>query len=225
MPDIFTSPKTTTHIINKKRLYAGRNTHLLTSDSSTIKPRPLHVFSSLIRQPHGFSFFQQDKDEDIILFTRRHFATNLIWIILTVIALLIPMLLTLFLQSFILPIPPISLSMKIIFILFYYFIIIGFAFYNFIDWFYNIGIITQKRLIDIDYLRLTYIDVAITQLSEIEDVIYTQQGFMASFFDYGDIIAHTVATIKGKEDFIFESVPQPTQIVEIISNLLGDKVD
>lgn len=77
-------------------------------------------------------------------------------------------------------------------------------------------------MIDIDFMQLTYIDIAITQLSEIEDVVYKQKGFFSSFFDYGDVVAHTVATFKGKEDFVFESIPHPAEVVDLISKLLGD---
>jgi hypothetical protein len=209
MPDIFTAPNTT----NK------------TTINNSNKPAPAFkicapgVFSALAHHPRGLNFAHQDEDEEIILFTRRHFITNLPWIIVASLALLIPLLFSPVLQLLNLPLFRLPLSAAIILLCFYYLIIIGFAFYNYLDWFYNIGIVTQKRILDIDFMHLSYIDIAITQLPEIEDVIHRQKGFFASFFDYGDVIAHT---IPGKENFVFERIPHPTQVVDIMSKLMAD---
>jgi hypothetical protein len=174
------------------------------------------IFSSLIKYPRKFSFVHQDKNEQIILFVRRHFAVNFLWITISVITAALPLFIFTFLtlNGIFLP-----LSFILILTTFYYLIVIGYAFYNFIEWFYNIGIITQKRIIDIDFIRLSYIDVAITQLPEIEDVVHKQKGFFASFFDYGDVIAHTVA---GQEDFIFEKIPRPALVTDLLSKMIAD---
>ena len=114
------------------------------------------------------------------------------------------------------------MNLSIILILFYYLLVLGFALYSFADWFYNIGIASDKRLFDLDFTQLSQIDVALTLLTEVEDVIYKQQGFFASYFNYGDVIAHTVT---GKEEFVFEKVPKPDKVVEIISRYIGDTGD
>lgn len=210
MPDIFTAQpkpanKTTINNINQP--------------VPVIKITNLGIFSALAHHPHGLNFAHQEKDEEIILFTRRHFVTNLPWIIITFIALFIPLLFSPILRLLKLSQFSPSLSVAIILSCFYYLMVFGFAFYNFLDWFYNIGIVTQKRILDIDFMHLSYIDIAITQLPEVEDVVHRQKGFFASFFDYGDVIAHTV---PGKENFVFERIPHPTLVVDIMSKLIGD---
>lgn len=204
MPDIFTAPKTTQNINESQ-----------TAPSTT----PLGVFSALAYHPHGLNFIHQEKDEQIIIFTRRHLITNLPWITIVFIAALAPLLLLFALYA--LDLPAFSLPLPLSFILtsFYYLLITGFAFYNFLDWFYNIGIITQKRVLDIDFIHLSYIDIAITQLPEIEDVVHRQKGFLASFFDYGDVVAHTV---HAKEEFVFEKIPHPARVVDILSKMIQD---
>lgn len=208
MPDIFTAPNTTDKTIN--------NTN---QPVANIKINAPGIFSALAHHPAGLTFAHQEKDEQIILFTRRHFVTNIPWIITASIALFLPFLLPSILQLLNLTLFSLPLSSAIILLCFYYLMIIGFAFYNFLDWFYNIGIVTQKRILDIDFMHLSYIDIAITQLPEVEDVVHRQKGFFASFFDYGDVIAHTV---PGKENFVFEMIPHPTQVVDIMSKLIGD---
>lgn len=207
MPDIFISPKTTETI---------NNTH---QPDAALKIAAPGIFAALAHHPHGITFAHQEKNEQIILFTRRHFVTNLPWIIITFTAILTPLLFSSILQLINLPLFSLPLSLSIDLLFFYYIMIFGFAFYNFLDWFYNIGIVTQKRILDIDFMHLSYIDIAITQLPEVEDVVQRQKGFFASFFDYGDVIAHTV---PGKENFVFERIPHPAQVVDIMSKLIGD---
>lgn len=225
MPDIFTTSKTSTKL-NSSNTYqhisAKPGTDLNTAKQGIgllpeLKTAVPGIFSALVHLPVGFTFVHQEKDEQIILFTRRHFITNFVWIAIAFIALLIPPLFPFFLQLLNLPAFSPPLSLTIILLLFYYLLILGFVLYNFVDWFYNIGIITEKRIIDIDFLRLSYIDIAIAQLTDVEDVIHKQKGFFSSFFDYGDVIAHTVSN---REDFEFEKIPYPARVVDIISKLI-----
>ncbi len=219
MPDIFTAPK-------KQSGSTSRPPHAPSHAHHSDKQAPHAdssstpgMFSSLVIRPDKFTFAHQEKDEQILLFVRRHFITNFLWIAASLIAVLIPMIFPLLaglLNFSQLSIPP---SFTVISLVFYYLIIFGFAFFNFVDWFYNIGILTQKRLLDIDFTNLSYIDIAITQLPEIEDVVHRQKGFFASFFDYGDVIAHTVT---GREDFVLSKIPRPTKVVDIMSKLIAD---
>ena len=197
-----------------KNLYMNKTKRLPVA-SGNVMPG---IFSSFIEDPGGIAFAQQENDERVILFTRRHFASNFPWIIITLIAILIPPLF--FVSLRVQDIINISLKASILVILtaFYYLIILGYAFYNFVDWFYNIGIITQKRIIDIDFINLSVTDISATQLREIEDATYLQKGFFSSLFNYGDVIARTVA---GKEElFVFEKVSHPEKVVDLLSKLL-----
>lgn len=212
MPDIFTAPA---------------NDHNNTSDEGVAsaneneipKKTGLGLMTSLIKNPQGFHFAHQKKDESITVLARRHFITNLLWIIISLFALIIPPLYYLMWLYNLLPLASLPMTLNITLILFYYVLVFGFAYFNYLSWFYNIGIVTTKRMVDIDLIHLSYIDIAITQLEEIEDVVHRQKGFMASFFDYGDVVAHTVT---GKEDFIFENIPRPTMVADILSKQIGD---
>ncbi len=236
MPDIFTTnhntpPAKTMHIHGQQKAVFQSNNHKTTASvtplptaKTDIPEQELNVvpglFTALIKNPKKLKFIHQEEDEHILLFVRRHFATNIPWIIFSIVALFVPaVFLAIWQYQTILRF---SISPAFIFILlsFYYLIIFGFAFYNYLEWFYNIGIVTQKRIMDIDFIHLSYINIAITQLPEVEDVIHKQKGFFSSFFDYGDVIAHTVA---GKEDFVFEHIPNPARVVDSISKLIADR--
>jgi hypothetical protein len=214
MPDIFI-PSQTNNTNNKNLNHHNNVPEKLPEKALSYIPG---MFSALVDHPQKITFSQQDNDEEIILFMRRHFVTNLPWIIAVIIALIAPLLISLFkLLDF--SIFPISIGLSITLILFYYLLVLGFALYSFADWFYNIGIASDKRLFDLDFTQLSQIDVALTLLTEVEDVVYKQQGFFASYFNYGDVIAHTVT---GKEEFVFEKVPKPDKVVDIISRYIKD---
>jgi hypothetical protein len=185
--------------------------------------RPMGLFSAYCRNPHGVSFVNQEPDETILLFLRRHFITNVPWLISTLLLFCIPPL-------FFVTAPFANLNLSFIpgtlivsITLFYYLIVLGYAFSNFISWFYNIGVVTQKRIMDLDATNILSHNSATANFNEIVDVKFTQQGFFQSFFNYGDIHIQTEAI---HANFEFIAATNPTEVSDIISDLRathGDK--
>jgi hypothetical protein len=111
---------------------------------------------------------------------------------------------------------PLSLLQSII-ILYYLFVLTN-AFVNFLDWYYNITIITSKRVMDIALKDLVNKKVAATKIALIQDVDFKQIGTIPSLFNYGDVIMQTA----GKEiNFVAESVPNPQFVVQVVEDLIG----
>jgi hypothetical protein len=52
----------------------------------------------------------------------------------------------------------------------------------------------------------------------VQDVSFAQVGAIRTFFDYGDVLVQTAGTL---DNFIFESAPQPSNIVHITEDLIG----
>lgn len=210
MPDIFISNKTDSN---------SNHNPAKIKTLEIIEPDHIHLLSSFCRNPANVSFQNQEHDEKILLFLRRHFITNVPWIIAIFILALIPFIL-LFLNSripdfFVFNIPNKFIT---IIIIFYYLIVFAYAFISFISWYYNISIVTQKRVVDIDFSDIVYHDVAMTKLNLIEDVNYTQTGFIRSFFNYGDAFVQTAGE---NLHFDFLAIPKPAKAVEIIESLIG----
>lgn len=186
-----------------------------------VTPHPIHRFTSFDKMPLGVSFQHQEADETILLYLRKHFITNLPWLIVTFILVLIPFLIIFFSSFLSLIFPPLfslPLRFTIILFIFYYLITFSYFFINFITWFYNITLITQKRLVDVDFSDLVYHDVAITKLNLVEDINYNQVGFIRTFFDYGDIF---VQTAGDKPNFEALAVPKPREAIHIMEDLIG----
>lgn len=198
MPDIFVDPKPS---IAQKIPHANH-------------------FASFAEHPYGVSFQNQEPDEVILLFLRRHFVTNISWIFLAAVFLVIPLLFPFipFIDVARTPLTSLPSNFLTVFLIFYYLLIFTFVLVQLMTWYFNISIVTHRRIIDIDFSDLIYHDVAVTKLELIEDVNYTQIGFLRSLFNYGDVFVQTAGE---KLHFDFLAVPQPTRVVDIIQNLIG----
>jgi len=177
-----------------------------------------HSLSSFCRNPKGFSFRDQDEDEKILLFLRKHFITNFTWIFITIILITIPpfLLFIPFLRETFLSSVP--FNFLVVSVIFYYLIVFSFAFVSFATWFYNISIVTNKRIVDVDFSDLIYHDVAVTKLRLVEDTNYTKIGFLHSLFNYGNVFVQTAGE---QAHFDFLAIPKPEDAVNIIEDLIG----
>lgn len=179
------------------------------------------IFSAFSQSPMGVVFQAQDLDEEIILFLRAHFVTNLPWILAVSTFFTLPFVFILFPDLLTSPIfSGIPLSFYPVIFAFYYLIVAIYGFVEFITWFYNISLVTTKRVMDVDFSSLLYHNVALTKLELIEDVDYTSVGVIRSLFDYGDVFVQTAGEMT---HFDFLAVPKPAQVVEIILDLIGGK--
>ena len=223
MPDIFTQPQATKPVQEAPSQPVAPQTSQtqsripkLSSIPANIRPTSLGLLSYFRRYPLGVKFWNQEADESIILFIRRHFITNLPWILLTLLLSVLPMItIVLFRLSnlYLFSIPP---HFVLVLLSFYYLIVFNYALVNFIVWFYHVGIVSQKRLLDLDVYNILNHDLAETNINDVVDVSYNQRGFFQSFFNYGDVPIQTTAF---KANFEFEECPRPAEVSDIITDL------
>lgn len=190
-----------------------------TSAESTIpvKKSRAHFYSSLSFNPENVKFENQEADEQIILLIRRHLITNVPWIVTALIFIITPLVLSFFSNLFT-PFFHISSNTLFVLVLFYYLIILGFILVEFSLWYFTVGIVTNKRLIDLDLIGILNKHVSETKLNLIEDVSYVQVGSIRSVFNYGDVEIQTAGTLT---NFEFDRAPEPARIVRIIADLIG----
>lgn len=174
--------------------------------------------TSYCENPENVSFDTQDSDETVLIFLRRHIITNIPWIFFGIIFSLLPIFLIFFL-----PFPSTFSILSgthflLFFLLFYYLIVFSYAFICYITWFYNSSLITNQRVVDIDYSNVVFKNVAATKLNLIEDVSFAQAGILAGIFNYGDILLQTAGEI---DNFEFQKAPNPSRAVNTIEELIG----
>jgi hypothetical protein len=177
----------------------------------------VYIFSAFTLNPSDISFKNQEKDEKILLFVRKHFLTNLKWVLTAVLLSLVPIFFPLILSDlnsfFNLP------GKYILFLVFsYYLLLATYVFINFVSWFFNVSFITNLRLVDVDFSGSIYKNVASTKLSLVQDVSYDQTGVLRTFFNYGDVIIQTAGEQK---HFDLVASPKPSEIVHLVSGMIG----
>lgn len=178
-----------------------------------------HFYSAYVDHPKNITFVDQEEDEEILLFIRRHFVTNVPWIVGSLVLAILPFTLFPFLVAFS-PFPLPSPQSLFLMLLFYYLIIFGYVLLKFTLWYFHVGIVTNKRVVDIDIHGILYKDISEAKNEFIQDVSYTQNGFIRSVFNYGDVFVQTAGSMQNIE---FDKAPRPATITRIIGDLLGSK--
>jgi len=159
-------------------------------------------------------FDGQDRDEYPILVLRAHPITQLPWLINGLFLLILIFLLNFFLSRYL-------ESNQLIFISFFGLaLVFSYLYSNFILWFFNVGIITNKRILDIDFYGLVYKETTIAMLNKVEDITAKVGGFFSSFFDYGNLFIQTAGTEANIE---FINIPKPQTVAKIINQLLKNE--
>jgi hypothetical protein len=174
-------------------------------------------YSNIVINPDNITFENQEEDEEIVLLVRRDLITNVPWILAAVLLAVIPPLIFA-LSSFFTPFFQLSILTQLILTIFYYLIVAGFVIVEFAIWYFNIGLVTNRRIIDFDVTGILSKHLSETRLNIIEDVSYTQVGAVRSIFDYGDIYMQTAGT---NVNFEFDRSPQPAKITRLIADRIG----
>ena len=225
MPDIFIAepkgevvPKETKTTFEERAISKQK---LFSDEESLPESRnPVHLFSAFKKNPDGVTFRDQEKNEKILLFIRRSFITNIKWILIGLLLAILPLFLPLFLKSLQASLLFLPIKFYLMLGIFYYLFVATFWYINFVTWYFNIDLVTDKRIVDINFSNLVYKDIATTELSFVHDVSFSQVGAIRTFFDYGTVLIQ----VPGATDaFIFESTPQPENAVQILDSLIRKK--
>jgi len=178
-----------------------------------------NLFSNFVENPENVTFETQDEDEIIILLVRRDLITNVPWIAAAIVLIFIPILISSF-SSLFTPFFNFSIQTQLVGVLFYYLIVFGFILIEFTLWYFNIGLVTNKRIVDFDVSGILSKHVSETRLNLIEDVSYIQVGSVRTIFNYGDVVMQTAGSLP---NFEFDRAPEPARIVRIIGDMIGGK--
>lgn len=178
----------------------------------------LHLFAAFCENPINVTYETQEPDEHVLLFLRKSQWVNFPWIFTTGVLAVLPFFLPFFRGFFGSFIP--SFQLLLILVLAYYIFVILYAFVNFVTWYYNAALITDKRIVDIDFHQIVLKDVAETKLALVQDVSYKQDGVFPNIFGYGFVLIQTAGTL---DNFEFYNLPRPARVVEVVEGLIGGK--
>ena len=95
--------------------------------------------------------------------------------------------------------------------------VINLALEIFVKWFYSVNIVTDERVVDVDFINMLYHTFHEAQLEHIEDVSHSVSGLLGSIFDFGTVRIQTAGAIP---EIAFEQVPRPQDVQDVIHDLL-----
>ena len=163
-------------------------------------------------------FPQQKQGEKVLIFLRRHwfvlFKGSLIYLLL----LIIPIILYYFIDEInSLLKNPNYFNLAILAASIYYLFVWLFLYNGFIDYYLDVWIVTNKRVISIEQKNLFARTIAVKELRRLQDATSEIKGFLPTFLNYGDVFIQTAGE---KERFIFKQVPHPSWIAQQIVELV-----
>ena len=158
--------------------------------------------------------------EKIILFLRQHVIVNFKWVLITALLLfavpIFDFLLGLGATSIGQIIPAkYNFVLRFLLALFTF----GYFFENFLSWYFNSYIVTNKRVVDIDFYGIIHRRFSEAPLRNIEDITNEISGFGPVIFHYGDVSIQTAAEAR---EITFENVPDPDKVQNIVSDLISE---
>jgi hypothetical protein len=175
------------------------------------------IFPALFEHPQKIGFENQESDEKIELFLRRHWVANLPWIITSIFIATIPFIVLqidqiLGLNIFV----KVPLQLLLGGLIIYYMLIMAYVIESFVFWYFNVDIITSAHIVDINFYSLLSREVNEIGLEDIEIVSRRASGILDSLLDFGDVIVETAAETKNIE---LATISKPDFVVNKIQDL------
>ena len=178
---------------------------------STHTKNPFAVFAP---QPVGVTFENQERGERIVLLLRAHLITLVPSAVTIIFLVFAPIILSVILALIRIDVSTFLGSRQIfLVIVFWYLSVFGYAFYKFIFWYFNVYILTNERVVDIDFRGILHKETSYAKLSQIQDVSPKIIGFFSTFFHYGNVFIQTAAE---RPEFEFHNVARPDKVAREI---------
>ncbi len=175
-------------------------------------------FGAYQENPTHVHFQNQEEGEEILLLLRQDLATNVGWVLAVLVLLPLPFVLLYVFSQINLSISQvIPVAFQPLAFLSYYMILLAYTLLAFMNWFFNVDIVTPKRVVDITYWGFLFFKVSTAMIENIQDVTYEISGGLGVVFNYGNVHIQTAGT---EPNFVFEKIPHPDQVQEKLLSLM-----
>ncbi|MSU75402.1 MAG: PH domain-containing protein [Candidatus Magasanikbacteria bacterium] len=165
----------------------------------------------------------QKSYERVTRLVRRHFITLVPALVVFALLLTLPVGAAWLLRT-VFPSLETSATLLPIIVLFgsgYYIAVLLFFYSYFLDFYLDLLVITNDRLIDMEQVGIFARHTAEVDLYKIQDITSEVKGVFASLFNYGDLLIQTAGAV---ERFVVEGVPRPDTLrQEILDLATGDR--
>lgn len=171
------------------------------------------MFPAYIENPTDCRFEGQDPDEKILLLLRAHPIVNLQWIIPAILLFFFPFLIPGFFTLLNFNLSALPQAFEIVFLIINYLLVLIISFEGFLHWYFNVYIVTDKNIIDVDFHSILFKNIDMAPIRNIEDTSSSMGGILSAIFHYGNVFIQTAGATKNI-DFI--NVPKPHQVADFI---------
>lgn len=175
-----------------------------------IDTKPSHGFFHSFCVRPNITFENQGKDEEVVLVLRAHPITQLPWIINVIILFILLVVANMVFVGFL---GGMQLFLVNLFLIVF---ILSYAWLNVLVYIFNVGILTNEKVLDVDFSAILYKETTEARLDKIEDVTSRAAGYFEALFNYGDVFVQTAGTEANIE---FQKVPRPAEVVNFINEL------
>ncbi|MEI6221972.1 MAG: hypothetical protein WCP97_04350 [bacterium] len=184
----------------------------MTTANSSIETLTLH------KTPSNYLPFQgQEQGEKILDIARKSPFTFFTTVAILLLLLPGPFLIT-WLVTFFLPFPLIRTDAdKIIFTLFIsqYFIMLTTAFFiNWLEYYFDFTLITDRRVLDVSYVNLFSRVQSEARLGDIKEIVIDMHGFWQNVVNYGTI---QMFVSNSTTSIVINDTPKPDRVAKLIS--------
>lgn len=173
------------------------------------------LFTCYATFPPNTYFESQEDGEEVVLFLRQHVIVNIPWIVLAALALTIPSIF-----GFFPPFAALPTSYQFVITIMWYLFVAGYSLAKLMSWFFNIYILTDERIVDIDFVNILFRKVSTAKIDEIQDVNVQASGAFQTFFNYGSVFIQTAAEVP---EFDFVNIPYPDKVGTIINQMIDQE--
>ncbi|PIR73645.1 MAG: hypothetical protein COU40_01350 [Candidatus Moranbacteria bacterium CG10_big_fil_rev_8_21_14_0_10_35_21] len=94
------------------------------------------------------------------------------------------------------------------------------SFVIWVDYYFDVWIVTNKRVVNIEQKGLFSRNVSELELEKIQDITTEVHGLIPTFLNYGDVFIQTAGE---RERFLFRKIPNPYKVKNILMNLQEKK--
>lgn len=161
-------------------------------------------------------FPTQKEQEKIFLLIRKHWWNYVLFFFLTFMSLLPVIAVIVYLNINAIVLEPDVADIVVMALSAFFLLVMAVELYGFVDYYLDIYIVTDQRLVDISQLGLFRRQISELQIRQVQDVSAHVEGIFPTVLHFGDVYIQTAAE---RENFIFQSIPHPYTVAKQIVDL------
>lgn len=169
----------------------------------------------------NFFIPHRQEGEKIIFLLRRHPAIIFFKILLWATVAILPLIFYYILGGILAGLFPHELfnPLVILFTSIFYLYVWLFMFFSFVDYYLDVWIVTNERIINIEMKGLFSRTASEQKLYRVQDVTSEIQGFFATIFNFGTVYIQTAGE---QQRFIFKQISHPDLVAKKINTLVEE---